>query len=218
MVRALPMTIALALVIASGIVHGQWTQRWSVSHALEEATGMLERLPMVLGDWQGRPLVLDRAQVDLAEIAGYVARRYVDPVHNDEVTILLVCGPPGPISVHTPDICYVGAGFEMVGSPEVFKLTIDPSSPPAEFRSVLMSKANAAVPTYLRILWSWSAVGIWEVPQNPRLAFAPRNVLYKLYVIRGQNSADEAMDDDAGPRFLRILLPELERVLVPGHK
>ncbi|AGA29603.1 exosortase-associated EpsI family protein [Singulisphaera acidiphila] len=216
MLRNLPIVAALSLVIAAGIVHGRWTHRWTVSHAIEDAAARIDRLPMTLGDWQGQAMKLDREQLALAEIAGYVARRYEDRLHGDAVTILLVCGAPGPISVHTPDICYSGAGFEPIGPPTGRSLPINPSGTPAAFRNALMGKTNIPVPTYLRILWSWSTAGAWEVPQNPRLAFAPRDVLYKLYVIRELSSPDERTDDDPSLRLLRILLPELDKVLF-GH-
>ncbi|SIN67712.1 Protein of unknown function [Singulisphaera sp. GP187] len=213
MLRSLPMVAALILVIAAGIVHGRWTQRWTVSHAIEEAAAKIDRLPTTLGDWQGEAFELDRKQLELAEIAGYVARRYTDRIQGDVVTILLVCGAPGPISVHTPDICYSGAGFEPIGAPREFSLPSEPSSPPAQFRNGLMVKTSTPVPAYLRILWSWSASGNWEAPQNPRLTFASKDVLYKLYVIREQTSADERAEADPSPRFLRLLLPELQQIL-----
>ncbi|SIO61448.1 Protein of unknown function [Singulisphaera sp. GP187] len=212
MLRLLPMTIALVMVVSAGIVHGQWTQRWTVSHAIEDAAARLERLPLVLGDWQGETLELNREQVVLAGIAGYVARRYEESLSKDAVTILLVCGSPGPISVHTPDVCYSTAGFELIGEPDLFALPIETSRSTAEFRHALLGKTNAPVPTYLRIFWSWSAAGPWEVPENPRVAFASNQVLYKLYVIRELSADDEPIEEDPSPAFLRILLPELEKL------
>lgn len=218
MTRSLPMAVALILIVTAGIVHGRWTQRWSVSHAIEEAVAKVDRLPMKLGDWQGQKLELDRAQLTMAEIAGYVARRYEDRRGGDAVTILLVCGAPGPISVHTPDICYSGAGFDPIGSPQELSLPIESVKPPAIFRNALMVKTDAPLPTYLRILWSWSADGAWTAPQNPRLAFASQKALYKLYVIREQRSLDETTSDDAGQKFLQVLLPELQQVLFGSTK
>jgi hypothetical protein len=217
MFRALPLAIALTLVIAAGLVHGRWTQRWSPSRAVEDAVVRLEGVPMILGDWQGRPLQLDREELAVAGIAGSVARRYENHRVNAAVSVLLVCGRPGSISVHTPDICYAGAGFEPIRPVGVLSLPLKPSGPPETFRDAVLGKTTMAVPTYLRILWSWSAAGAWETPDNPRLAFAPRQVLYKLYVIREMATSDERIDDDPSTEFLRILLPALERSLF-GHE
>jgi hypothetical protein len=213
MLRALLLTTALALVIAAGLVHGRWTDRWTTSHAVEEAVVRLERVPMTLGDWQGRALGLDREVLATAEIAGYIARGYENRRSNAVVTVLLVCGRPGPISVHTPDICYAGAGFEPSRPPAVLSLPLERSGPPATLRDAVLVKPSSTVPTSLRILWTWSAAGAWEAPDNPRLAFAPRQFLYKLYVIREPAVADGRIEDDPSLEFLRILLPELELAL-----
>jgi hypothetical protein len=211
--RTLPMATALVLVIAAGLVHGQWTRRWGRSDAVESAAARLERIPLTLGDWHAQSETLSRRQLEVAEIAGYVARRYENRAGKGAVTILLVCGRPGPISVHTPDICYAGAGFEPLQPPSRVTLPGDSSDPPAEFWSAVLSKPGASGPTHLRILWSWSATGAWEAPDNPRLAFAPRQVLDKLYVIRTLSAADEKLETDPSLDFLRVFLPELERIL-----
>jgi len=214
MTRALPGATALILVIAAGLVNGHWTRRWSTSHAVESAVARLGRVPMSLGDWRGRSLAkIGREQLAMAEIDGYVARRYEDRRGEAAVTILLVCGRPGPISVHTPDVCYAGAGFEAKGPPARQSLPFGPSGRPAEFRRVVFSRPNTVVPMYLSILWSWSSAGAWEAPDYPRLAFASRQVLYKLYVIREMATAQEQLEDDPSLEFLRDMLPELERAL-----
>ena len=46
-----------------------------------------------------------------AGIKGCVYRRYRNPRTGESVSVLLVCGRGGPISVHTPDVCYAGAGY-----------------------------------------------------------------------------------------------------------
>jgi hypothetical protein len=213
MPRTLPSLTALVLVIAAGLVHGRWTNRWTTSDAVEKAVGKLGCLPMILGDWRGRSLEMNREQLALAEIAGCIARRYENRRTQCAVTVLLVCGRPGPISVHTPDICYTGAGFEPTGPLEMLSLPLGTTGPAASFRNAVFGKASAAVPTYLRILWSWSADGFWEAPDNPRLRFAPQPVLYKLYVIRELATADDRLEGDSSLDFLQTFLPELERVL-----
>jgi hypothetical protein len=213
MSRALPLATALILVIAAGLVHGQLTRRWAPSPAVGLAVARLERVPMTLGEWRGSPIELNREQLDMAEIAGYVARRYVQGRDGTEVTLMLVCGRPGPISVHTPDICYAGAGYEPTGPPARQSLPIGPPGRPADFWHAVFRKQHAAVPTYLRILWAWSSRGTWEAPDNPRLTFAPRQVLYKMYIIRAMAKVDEGFDDEPIQGFLRVLLPELEKVL-----
>lgn len=214
MSRTLPIVVALALVIATGLVHGQWTRRWTTSRAIDTAVARLPNVSLTLGEWRGEPLELSHAQLTMAEIDGYIARRYTDR-RGTTVMVLLVCGRPGPISVHTPDICYAGAGYEPMETPTAWTLPVGLSGRAAGFRHAIFAKSNAVTPVYLQILWSWSSSGIWEAPDNPRLSFAARPALYKLYVIRETATAttDARRADDPSRTFLAPLLSELDRVL-----
>src|SRR5690348_2531079 len=109
--RTIAQLVALAVVVASGVAHGLWTGRWGQPHQLEPAVARLGRVPAAVGDWEGRELPLNRQTLAVAEVAGHVSRRYQNSRTGESVLMLLVCGRPGPISVHTPDVCYEGAGY-----------------------------------------------------------------------------------------------------------
>ena len=72
--------------------------------------------PPTVGDWEGRPLEVEPRELAAAGVIGGVLRRYVNRQDGRAVTVLLVCGPPGPIAVHTPDICFAGIGYDVVGA------------------------------------------------------------------------------------------------------
>jgi hypothetical protein len=174
--------MAFSLLLVSGIVHGRLTERWGTSSALAEAIARLDRVPRSIGDWRARDVAMDRRQIERAGIQGYLSRTYHNVRDGREVTVLLVCGRPGPIAVHTPDICYKGSGYESDSEPVVRPIAIA-GDHPAEFLKARFAKAGAPVPDVLDILWAWNARGIWEVPAYPRIAFAAYPSLYKVYVI-----------------------------------
>ena len=62
------------------------------------------------------------------------------------VGVLLLCGRPGPVSVHTPDLCFPGAGFQEAGEPTRCPI---PGSPGDRFWVRHFRKA-AAVPVHFR--------------------------------------------------------------------
>jgi hypothetical protein len=204
---------AFSLVFVVGLVHGRWTRRWSGSREVEAAVAALGRVPIDFGDWRGRPMELNREQLSVGEIDGYLLRHYEDPLGAGGVTMLVVCGRPGPISVHTPDICYAGMGYEPTAPHAQRTLPVGSPGRTAEFRHAIFAKEGVAVPSYLRILWSWSSGGAWEAPEHARFAFASRPALYKMYVIREILTPDERLEDDPSQRFLRALIPVLERTL-----
>jgi hypothetical protein len=219
MPRVFPLLTAILLVAATGVVHGLRTNRWSVSRELESAVARLDRVPTVIGDWEGKPSELDRRQLEAAGIAGHLVRRYVNRQNGEAVTLLIVCGRPGPIAVHTPDVCYSGIGFELREA--VTKVTVEAGSPPrpAEFcRGDFVKQGPAPSPSGLRIFWAWDAAGPWAAPENPRLTYAPYRALYKLYVVRElADRPGSPAGSDKGVEFLRALLPELDRCLFPDR-
>src|SRR5438105_7726947 len=100
MSRVCPLLTVFAVVASSGALHGVRTNRWAPSGALERATARLADLPMTVGDWDGQADELDARQAALAEVSGSVLRRYVNRRTGAVVSVLLVCGRPGPVSLH----------------------------------------------------------------------------------------------------------------------
>src|SRR5260370_5182040 len=108
----LPLIVFAGLVLAAGTIHGALTDRWSASTSVAEAARRLDAVPQTLADWHGEeaPLDTDNLQsLQSAGIKGHLSRRYRNIVTGERISLLIVCGRPGPISVHTPDICYGGA-------------------------------------------------------------------------------------------------------------
>lgn len=216
MIRYLAFPTALVVVVAIAIVQGRWSGRWSVGAEIERAAARLDDVPLRFGDWSGRDFELDEQQLAVGEIVGYAARRYR---HEDgrEVTLLLVCGRPGPISVHTPDWCYGGAGYETEHLPSDREIASGPDrGDTARFAANLFLKEKAAVPMALRIYWAWNAGGGWKAPENPRLAFAARPFLHKLYVVCNVDPAVEHAGEEECEQFLREFLPVVDVVLTQG--
>jgi hypothetical protein len=207
--RFLPFAVAFVLLASSGVVHGLLTGRWGISPDVRAAAARCDQLPMSFGEWESHVKDISPAELEVAEVVGYCSREYVKRGDQKQrVTLLLICGRPGPISVHTPDICYAGAGYSVVGNVEHYPIKSDAVA--AEFATACFSKPNP-VPVPLRILWSWSDGGPWSAPDNPRLTFARSGALYKLYVLRGTDQT--LQKDDPCVEFLEALLPELQKCL-----
>jgi hypothetical protein len=221
MLRLGSILAGLGVLVLCGVLHGVWTDRWAKSAEVEEAAARLNAVPTAFAGWEGQDLELDARQRAAAGGCGYLLRRYLNRRTKEAVTVFVVCGRPGPVSVHQPDVCFQGAGYRKAseGREEVKS---DPASPPAEFKTAEMRYDGFEMRNRLRILWSWSAAGDWEAPHNPRFAFARHQFLYKLYVIRelpekeSRAKGKEAAEKDSCEGFLRVLLPELRKSLFPA--
>jgi hypothetical protein len=142
-------------------------------------------------------------------ILGHVERRYTNQKTRDAITISLICGKPGPVAIHTPDVCYGSSGFD-VGPCR--KLT-PPRTEKTEFWTADAKKQKSTEQMRLRIFWAWNGGDGWQAADNPRLAFVRYPMLYKLYLIRELPATGDALDDDPCVEFYHLLAPELQRAL-----
>jgi len=210
--RGLLIVLVGSALVVDGVVYGRWTDRWSFSRDSELAAAKVQEVPMRFGDWEGRANEpLGPREIELAGFQGHINRTYTDRRTGSIVHVLLACGRPGPLAVHTPEVCYCGLGYQAIGTAKhLEKLSGD--RPPAEFWKARFGKSDSAVQSQLRIYWTWSANGVWRAPENARIAFAGAPVLYKLYVIQ-EITRDESQMDKAGQEFLGQFLPILDQTL-----
>jgi hypothetical protein len=197
------------------MVHGWRTDRWSLSNEPGASAAKLDGLPKKLGDWewQGKEEEMGSEELGLAEIAGYKLRTYSHP-SGRVAQVLVTCGRPGPISVHTPDVCMRGAGFEP-GSETRKSLKLKEGLRDAELMVARFERETGpAMAQRLRIFWAWSADGNWSTPENPRLTFARYPALFKLYVTCDLPPPDEK--NDVYLDLISRLLNDLHDRLAPA--
>ena len=209
--KSLPLLTGLVLLVLAALAHGVWTGRWEMSHALEEATARVKTVPLTFGDWRGEELEPDREAFASAGALTYWMRVYKNCQTGEQITVLLMCGRAGRMAVHTPDLCYRGAGYTIVSEP--VRATVPGSEPPTVLWNARFLKPSPIGDSALRIHWGWSSDGSWEAPEWPRWFFAGKPFLYKLYIVRDVSNANESTRDDASTRFFRALLPELQKTL-----
>lgn len=210
--RMMMVLSAGTLLAATGLVHGLWTDRWSDPVDLTEAAHRLTLIPMDVDTWHG-----EEAPVEFDPrlgLAGMRAIRYTDSVSGKTITILVACGRPGPVAIHTPEVCYEGNGYA-VEKPRRFQLISRSADAPPEFWTARMTRTRKDGQSHLRVFWSWFTAKGWRVADNPRIAFVKERLLYKLYLQRDLVSPDEAVDSDMCVDFMRVLLPELQRAFAP---
>ncbi len=213
MTRALTFSAGLAVVIATGVVYGAWTQRWRKSAELETRAAKLRDLPDDVGRWKSTPAEIEPEALSMAGAEGWWARQFTDERTGTRLLVILLCGRPGPISVHRPETCYGAAGYGLVAPPVRYTPRLGAgTSPPAEFWAGDYRQAEVGGQE-LRIFYSWYGDGAWRAPDNPRWTFARLPALYKLYIIREMDGTGERLDDDPAVGFLRDLLPLLSRTL-----
>jgi hypothetical protein len=215
MTRLRPALLGLALVIAYGTAEGVVTHRWAGSDDLDRASARLAAVPLEIGEWEGTARVMNPKEAALAELHGYAMGEYTRKGMGDTVSVLLVCGRGGPITLHTPDVCFAGLGYELRGEPERHPVPAAGGGP-AEFWAGRFEKPGGVGPQRLTILWGWSTGGEWEAADTPRLRYGRAPVLYKLYFVHALDDRAPAPAADAVlADFVRAFLPAARAVLNP---
>ncbi len=214
--RSLPFVLGLGLVLVTGFVHGDFTNRWRKSNELQTMIERLGRVPLVCGDWVGSERPRDDIMVrqfDRAQIEGSVLRTYKNRRTGAAVDIMLVCGPVGPIVGHSPQACYTGNGYTLAKTGG-YKQPPNASMPHgAEFAVGDFVKNGAVIQTGLRIFWTFGLRGVWSSPAKPRFKFAAERSIYKLYVIRPAVFSEDSLDEDPAIDFIAAFTAAVQPIL-----
>lgn len=205
--RPLLALAALAIIVPTAIVQGRWSGRWSTSEAFDVRLAAMRKIPMKIGQWTGKNIEPEARTWERAGVAGGLMRRYEAP-DGSVVTMMIVCGLPGPTSVHTPEVCYAGAGYEPA-TPRTQVAIPRSLGPGDEFWSIDFLKQDTTTPEYLRIFHAWSTDGRWHASTNPRADFAGSRSLYKLYFVRSLPRLGVLPRADSAIAFMHQCLPEI---------
>jgi hypothetical protein len=188
-------------------VHGFYAERWRAADDLEFGARRLPMVPLDIDGWKAEERESDAAEFAQAGARGYWTRAYRKD--GNEILAVLMVGRAGRMAVHTPEVCYRGAGYELTGPPTVHDVK-DEGAKLAGFWMATFAKPGAAG-SDLQLYWGWNGGDGWKAPTSPRWDYAGRPALYKLYLsqVRTGSAADERHMDE----FLRTFLPAVETSL-----
>jgi hypothetical protein len=216
-VPAVGVLIAVLITAASGLIDGKIQNRWGVSEKMAAAARKLQEFPADFGPsgcWRLQSSgELDATVRDVLQCAGYFLRKFVHAQTGEAVDANLLLGPTGPISVHTPDICYSSREYSIVAEPERIALA-DPQGSEHEFWGMTLERRDAAGDR-LRVYYAWTTGGPWSAPSQPRFSFAGQPYLYKIQVV-APVLPDHASGEDAAYRFLLDFVGAAKPYLVEG--
>jgi Protein of unknown function (DUF3485) len=198
-------------IAAGGFVQSHTTTARSVD--IQPAVRALQTVPADIGAWEGSDFDFPADQLRVAEITGCLARRYINRLDGNEITLLVFCGLPGPVSLHAPTVCFPSAGLNLEGEP--IRCTVSAGGISAELWSGDFVKLDGGVPVRLRTCWSWYGNQAFQIPANPRMTFARSPYLCKIYVTQAIEGNRPIAADDPCRAFIQAALPDLSRALNP---
>jgi Protein of unknown function (DUF3485) len=200
------IAVLLAAAGADGVLH----QGLSDPKSLSEATRRLDRIPASIGAWTSTARTIDDRELRLAEIDGFVRRDYRHSETGQTVSLTILCGAAGPMSVHPPTACFEGVGYSLVSGPTVAGIT-DDSGHTVSLKKASFRLEESAVSEVIRVFWGWSTDGEWDAPSSARMSYRGQPWLYKLYAVdRAYETGDNPAQSEA---FFREALPAIRTAL-----
>lgn len=205
----------LALLVGGGYWQGQEAGRWQ-PRADRQAVDFnaISRAP---DGWTSTDFSLGQKETNVAGIDAYLARRYLHTESGEEVTVLILSGKGGPISVHPPEVCFSGQGYKNEAKIVQVSLPGSAGTNDHQFDLAVFRGSDSTDGHRIQLLWGWTTSGIWSVPANPRLAFARSPRLYKMYVSRSLQTNHDRQDAALCLDLMQQLIPEMERALSDSH-
>jgi hypothetical protein len=198
----------IAVTVLAGVVYGRLTQRWGPVPDLVAAARQLHSFPTELGDWKLlKEDTINESVRRILNCAGDLNRQYVNRRSGDTISLAIVLGPAGPISVHTPEICYSSRAYS-IATPRKQVLFTDHRGRSHAFWA-LTFHSNQVNADQLCVYYGWTSDGRWRAPESARFEFAGRPLLYKLQIaaLAPPSQANTPSDSqDACAKFLTALL------------
>lgn len=199
------VTAALAMTLASGFIHGDYTGRWRRSADIEKRAEAIERFSQSVGDWQrvAASDVTEEVRREL-QLSGARMLQYRHRYTAQTIHLAVLMGPPGPLSAHTPEICYSVEAYAQLGDAKVVTVT---SADGSQHHVWKVSFAHESSSEQLDVFYTWNASDGWQAPTNPRMAFGSSPYLYKVQVAapRVASISSETSPDAFLAEFLEVL-------------
>jgi len=205
--RKLVIFACIATLVFSGVINGALDGRWAKKAELAEHGLLLQQIPETIGDWvltKDEPL--DANAQEILRCYGSLTRYYSNRVTGEQVGLLLIYGPRGPVAVHVPEVCYSSVGTSSSGPPVAKRLSDDTQDSfwVSQFNDIRDGGSS------FEVWYGWSTGTDWDAAKYPR--FWLTHQLYKIQAagpIRTKNETKSAVE-----QFLEVLVPILRNGVV----
>jgi len=203
---AVAIVLLAGLTGLSGVLHGRMSNRWGPAPDTLTAANRLREIPERFGDWRMLEAeALSESVRNMLQCSGEVVRRYQNRQNGDIVSVTLLIGPPGPISVHTPEVCFGSRNFRGRGERQAVSIPAVPGENNELWR--LDYQVDNLRGDQLRVYYGWSAGGRWTAAKDARFEFAGRPYLYKMQLSSLLPIGGDPAAPDPCFRFLKDFIP-----------
>jgi hypothetical protein len=205
--------IIVMLTLFSGYVQGRLSNRWGPTADMKAAAKRFDQIPRKFGSWEMVDEVpMEDRVTEMLELPenGYLNGKFVNQSTGETIDAFIILGPPGPVSVHTPEICYSSKDYDR--SDERVAVKIGSGADAHEMWSITL-RSNSVHKDRLRVYYGWGNADRWTAPYSPRFKFGGHGMLFKIQLAALLPPEASGESDDACKRFLEEYLPIITPIL-----
>lgn len=198
MTQSFLVILVLAATIGAAIVHGQKSYRWGTNEKLIALTKVVNEFPAEVGEWrQINELELNYTTQSLLNCFASFVRIYENSQTGETYQVALLLGPTGPLSVHTPDVCYNSVEFQVYEP----RTKISSTDETDQFWSIYFQSRDVDG-EFLQSVYAWLDEDDWKAPDSSRTGFAGKPYLFKLQIAAGNDDWTKIENNDSIKTFL----------------
>ncbi len=221
--------VTLGIAAYCGINTGEWMEL----QGLPEARQALQAIPKTIGRWETvAESVLDADSTAQLQVqGGNFVRRYRNTQTMAEVNLILMVGPTGKVTAHTPETCFGGRDYtqegdreritvggpiktESTGTESTDEEAADKTDTEIEGGNDAFWKVNfvnnAVRGDTISFYYAHNIGNGWEALDNPRYSFRFKKFAYKM-----QAEAYVINDQDVVRMFVQECVPEIQKHILP---
>ncbi len=204
--HALVVFLAVGITLTAAILHGRWTNRWGVPNEMPVAADVVKTLPHDFGPWHLKETKeLEPAVRGILQCENYSQGYYVNHETGEQVMLTLLLGPPGPMSVHTPEICYSSADYTPLADRQ--RVNIQPGIAEDAAWMVQFHSGHELQGGITRVYYAWNDGSHWSALDEPRITFGGRPFLFKVQILTQLPEAGATVVEDSARTMLRDFIP-----------
>jgi Protein of unknown function (DUF3485) len=210
--------LLIAGTIGAGVIHGRMTNSWKISPTSRIAGERLKAaLPEDFGNWRfDHKNEFPPEVLSILEHPAYFSRVYQHVQTGDTITIAVIAGQPGPVAVHTPEICYSARDYAISGTRAKYEVVAADGRSHSFWKLALDSRHADGMP--LEVVYGWSTGTQWEATERPRYSFGGSSHLYKLQLAAAVPAQRNATEFNPVEDFLTGFLSQLQSKLVDSSE
>lgn len=195
----LGVTLIALATVATGVVTGTLGNRWQRPQDLDAIATSLKKITATpqIGPWRLKET--SRLSPEIAKLlhtSGDLSCKYINEQTGDAVDLVVLVGETGPLSTHSPEVCYSSREYQVVSEPE--SQTIESAAGPAEFLSMTLS-SEGLDGSLLRVWYAWHNGAQWLAPRNARIALRAEPFLFKIQIATYLTGLEDGRQPGARP-------------------